>query len=1053
MSWAFSRAATVDEWRPADATDDDEASQELSGISAAWLADYADAPELLPGLLKDHALGETATTPLASRVAQLPSAEMADVDLLLACVAEGSMIGPGLTGEALLHSIVHAMGEAVRATMSRFVAWPQRALSELDDAELSALLAPPPLRVTKLLLPLVIVSEAVSRRDLGHDLSLRRLAAGPQDRAVMLQRFPAALRLLARRCRYTAVARQELAARLAEDRALLESDFQVHGRLERVQFGLGDEHYRGRTVALLRFRDGLSVVYKPRPLGLSVALEGLVRDLRSRVSIELGVYVPKGIDRGTYGWTEYLDGSAVSNDLEATYYHRLGGTAALVYHLAGTDYHTENILAVGDRPYLVDNETLFTARRRPLADLPLLRRAENGFFDESGLGTGILPALQRFPEQDDLDEGSGTDSSAYAGAGGQMTLYKVPVWRHLGTTDAQLALERVEMERSESQPRLGTDRLPLQEEDRAAAFLAGHLAMLRLLARNKSWLLGEEGLRSRFSGLPTRCVLRATSDYAILLQDALHPALLSSMPARQRHLDSLRDGAVMEPWLAPLITAEQDAMLYGDVPAFSGVTDSTSCISDAGDELTDVFVLSGMELALERVRALDETVIQRLQWFAHAAVGARQLNLVPEGVLVQYSATGRRYDTTGTAIATAVEEILSRIKGLALRVRGEFLTWGDIRPERGKTWQVLPCGSNLYSGTTGLLLVADTLSKALDGTRAGAVAAQLMHVLSDPKLPPYGSLEEGERVGLYPSDGIGPYDGLAGHLWLAATRGGTEDQSRMETLMLEHPDLSGLDVISGVSGALLTLLGVEGMQGPSALREVLIGRLATELRSRLLVGNVKDDELVWPPQETLGFAHGTAGIRSALQLANQFTGTNEYDRLVELGREHEDSFWSDSAANWRDARVVAAESAYATSWCQGSAGLILGRLVDLSCGADIDLDQLRAALIGLCATGTGNGHTLCHGDAGVADILRLAGALLDEPMYSQEARGIIGLVASDVSYGRTNSGVGSVPDLVGLMAGSAGVAYALASHLYPSDLPTLLLPAGLGRLSGSALPC
>ena len=73
------------------------------------------------------------------------------------------------------------------------------------------------------------------------------------------------------------------------------------GRLVSVE-GAGDAHRRGRTVAILRFSNGFTLVYKPRSQSIDAHFGELLAWM-NRAGFETPFYVPTVIDRGDYGWS------------------------------------------------------------------------------------------------------------------------------------------------------------------------------------------------------------------------------------------------------------------------------------------------------------------------------------------------------------------------------------------------------------------------------------------------------------------------------------------------------------------------------------------------------------------------------------------------------------------------------------------------------------------------------------------------------------------------------------------------------------------------------
>lgn len=69
------------------------------------------------------------------------------------------------------------------------------------------------------------------------------------------------------------------------------------------------------------------------------------------------------IDRGTYGWSEFItaQGCTAPEEIER-FYERQGAYIALFYALEATNVHFENLIAHGEYPIMIDLESLFHPR-------------------------------------------------------------------------------------------------------------------------------------------------------------------------------------------------------------------------------------------------------------------------------------------------------------------------------------------------------------------------------------------------------------------------------------------------------------------------------------------------------------------------------------------------------------------------------------------------------------------------------------------------------------------------------------------------------------------
>lgn len=283
-----------------------------------------------------------------------------------------------------------------------------------------------------------------------------------QGLAELFTRYPVLARMLGQTCGLAASATVELVDRFTADRAAIVEGL-LHGcdpgALVRVDLGRGDVHQGNRSVALLGFADGATVVYKPRPLDQHVLLDRAVGWANGKVP-GLGLRTPRSVRGDGYGWLEFIEHGWCATPTELDrFYRRQGALLALLYAVDGVDMHYENVIACGDQPVLVDAETLLhsglpaavTCGSDPAADalassvyrtclLPSLLIGENGAMDISALGGGDGGS---YPSDGLRWEAAGTDGmrllrGPVASAAGQNR--PAPQGRAAGHADHRAAL-------------------------------------------------------------------------------------------------------------------------------------------------------------------------------------------------------------------------------------------------------------------------------------------------------------------------------------------------------------------------------------------------------------------------------------------------------------------------------------------------------------------------------------------------------------------------------------------------------------------------------------
>jgi lantibiotic modifying enzyme len=144
-----------------------------------------------------------------------------------------------------------------------------------------------------------------------------------------------------------------------------------------------DMHRRGRTVTQIRTRAG-SCFYKPHDCGLDLFYRQVVSRWFSDCT-----EAPEVIPGDGYAFVSALtrrelpeEGAAVS------YYYHFGILAAVLHGLGSNDMHAENVLPCGDRPCIVDMESVVSTHRKPPRQG--ISREEEADLLFRGLGASVL---------------------------------------------------------------------------------------------------------------------------------------------------------------------------------------------------------------------------------------------------------------------------------------------------------------------------------------------------------------------------------------------------------------------------------------------------------------------------------------------------------------------------------------------------------------------------------------------------------------------------------------------------------------------------------------
>ncbi|WP_051695924.1 type 2 lanthipeptide synthetase LanM family protein [Streptomyces sp. NRRL S-244] len=894
-----------------------------------------------------------------------------------------------------------------------------------------------------------------------------------QGLAELFTRYPVLARMLGQACGHAASATAELFERFTADRPEIVAGL-LHGTdpgaLVRVDLGRGDVHQGNRSVALLRFANGATVVYKPRPLDQHVLLDQAVGWANAKVA-GLGLRTPRSVRGEGYGWLEFIEHGWCTSPTELDrFYRRQGALLALLYAVDGVDMHYENVIACGDQPVLVDAETLLhaglpeavTCGSDPAADalaasvyrtclLPSLLIGENGAMDISALGGG--------------------DGGSYPSDGLR--------WEAAGTDEMRLLRAPVATEAGQNRP--GPQGRTAGHADHRAALLEGFRAGYDAITEHRAELLGtgtadgegegegegegggdgggrgDGGLLARWATSPGRLIARSTRLYTTLLDESTHPDLLRDALTRDTVFAVLWTESDYDPARQRLIEDEIADLWSGDVPLFFHHPSDTALRTSRGTRLDGVLPAPSLRAARAKIAAMGEVDRHDQEWIISATLAVTGANL---------SVGGPRSTLAGPAAPVVVPEpsrLLAAACGIADEIAaravhgGDRVNWLGLEQVSGEHWAVLPMGGGLAQGYCGVALFLAQLGALTGAERYTALARQAVRPL------PALLAALAADPGLGAAVGPGALHGIGGIVYTAA---------RLAPLLGEGEG-GGLgaclpDALAALERAALADTGEgagEGAEGPADLADGLAGALAAAVAAQRTYGSVAQgvarrlaDRLLVRAGKSLagqrpavpGFAHGDAGIGWALL---------RYAAALEEAGEPGAAYARTGAALLRPALAEALLRPADLGWHTGLAGTALAAADVL--GSDVPGSEVPGS-DGLGADAPG-----AAGQPPLAAELDRCAALLGAPDASSDLslhRGALGsLELLGVLAGRGHEGAraalghraGEVlgrledhgrrcgtPDHVpspGFLTGLSGIGYALLRLGFPERVPSVLL--------------
>ena len=278
----------------------------------------------------------------------------------------------------------------------------------------------------------------------------------------------------------------------------------------------------------------------------------------------------------------------------------------------------------------------------------------------------------------------------------------------------------------------------------------------------------------------------------------------------------------------------------------------------------------------------------------------------------------------------------------------------------------------------------------------------------------------------------------------------------LSSLRDEILDPIAIDVVTGSAGAIPALLYLASVLEAPELLEL------AELHGQHLIAKAVHvgDEVSWqtsrnPKEAHLnGYSHGSVGIATALLELYARTKNEDYLQTALGALRFERRQRNPEIGNWPDHRIHPSglqsdRPNYSLAWCHGAPGIGLARLrqaqilpenVEIREDLEMALATTSSALARPWENGRAN-FSLCHGEAGNAELLIQAAHQLQRPKLKQLAEqvgqnGIRHILQEGRPWPCGNSGAGETP---GLMLGTAGIGYFYLRLADPMKVPSILL--------------
>ncbi|WFB58588.1 type 2 lanthipeptide synthetase LanM family protein [Paenibacillus sp. BR1-192] len=826
-----------------------------------------------------------------------------------------------------------------------------------------------------------------------------------------------------------------------------------------IEIGAGDTHNKGKSVAILKFNSGAKLVYKPHSLRIDECYSAMLDWVNQR-GIKYLLTSPNALNCGTYGYHEFISHHPCQSIMEVEqFYYRLGALTALCYACGATDYHSENIIASGAQPVLIDLETIFT---------PLTETQLQYMLGEQSLRTVfsslMIPGIYSPSPLLDID------LSAVGGRGGQKSqLMKIQRINNFGTDEAFLIDESYTTDERQNRPMINGEYMDVSMFTKH--MIEGFCDLYRLILTHRDTFV--QDILLPYSDAMGRHVIRATALYGKLLTHSMHPDYLQNESDRDRLLQIISNNSAFPP--KTVIEHELEQMQRQDIPYFMFSLNSCDLYDMNGVCIRDFYPMSIIELVEHYLMQLSEDDLSiQLQYLRWSLSSLEDSNHHSDGhSYSQHSDKYNRHTTElsqdfinnknrGTQFQEGATSIGNSImRRIVITNDSNVMCIGFAIVGEEDKHKPVWLEHNMYSGLGGYVLYLAQLTNITCDQQYREMARQLLNAMQSsnkPNLDEDGKLRK--EITISTSAFLGESTHIyaliyCGLLWKDNTL--LEDaKDRLPLLMRAIEQETEYDIIAGLAGCIIVMLrAYEALDDVAYLHvaQAAGGRLRTLMDEM----NFDADSIIDPDGMTnqqvdnnhnttksnillTGLSHGAAGLAWAFtwlaRSSYYHSNHSNWDQYLIMANRllvYENQHYSEIEQNWRDLRKTDRHE-FADFWCHGAPGIALARAEIMRHLEAMDLLQAQEwkfvtqdyknALKTLLNRGNKyNSFCLCHGILGNADILLHLSKLMDNPELVSVAndwasQALVGFE----SYKSSDSLIARL-ECDGLMSGTVGMGY------------------------------
>lgn len=359
-----------------------------------------------------------------------------------------------------------------------------------------------------------------------------------------------------------------------------------------IHFNEEETHEKGKSVAIITFSNDDKIVYKPKDLNILKGLENIFEYFNKNIGPYF--YNTKKYIGDNYIFEEYITSSGVKRKEEINqFYFNYGTLVGFSYIFKCSDLHSENIIAYGKYPVLIDLETILQQ------DIPVLQGHGDLSIQQNLLYSLLLPSNNLM--KSNKNNQSHFDISGLS-SGIQYTPFNTLQITNWGSSNMKFEYKKAEIQPSQNVPFYRNEKINYLNYKQD--ILNGFEKFMHYVLENKNEI--SNLIRQNLSDEIARIVLRDTSKYVRLLNYSYHPKCLKNSIEREKVLQNLWAYDFID---KTIIKYEMNDMLKGDVPTFYINTSKKHLLSSNKEYIYNIFEEPSINLVLKRIEKLTDSLI------------------------------------------------------------------------------------------------------------------------------------------------------------------------------------------------------------------------------------------------------------------------------------------------------------------------------------------------------------------------------------------------------------------------------------------------------------